>query len=285
MENAVATFQRMAQLRRKCGMQIRVREFSLPFRRTLQAPPVRWCVSRTITGYRLLWQIAQHVLQAVEAAEVTIGGGGFGELQDLSGFRIGELLEVSQGEDFAVGGGHGIECGVDASFDFLARGGLAGSCQLAGQLSSQDVRRGIGERGEEFDFASHVASLHTQMLAMHECELLQRQKTKPHEKRDARIGKVFGESSGDVGIRLLQHISGIDAASQTTIQTEPDHAQQSRFVTLQLRRKSLRIGQRCVGVIGVVGHEIHQEAGVRRFKISATHSDSAGDSGGCTGAA
>ncbi len=74
--------------------------------------------------------------KAVEGAAKTFGGGGFGDVESGSDFRVGFLLVETEKDHLAVARGEAIESGFERGFDFVPvrRWGGGGSLGHGGGL-------------------------------------------------------------------------------------------------------------------------------------------------------
>ena len=78
--------------------------------------------------------------ETLQGPDITVAGGRLGQAEHLRGFVVGQVLEVPQGQDFAVDRVHAVERLLDDQLVLGADGGLAGAGHLAQELGGQRDR-------------------------------------------------------------------------------------------------------------------------------------------------
>jgi hypothetical protein len=86
--------------------------------------------------------VAKHFLEPFERANVAFGGGRIFDAEHLGGLGAGQLLEMTQGEDFAVDGVEGVERFLEPEHAFGPDRRLSRRGMLAEELCRQRRRAG-----------------------------------------------------------------------------------------------------------------------------------------------
>ena len=166
----------------------------------------------------------------------------FSRPKNLGDLGVGQLLEVSQGDDLAVDRLHAVQGGLDLDLDLGPRDGLAGRCVVAQQLGRQRDRAGLRQRPlVQRDLAAGIPHGRTQVLAMDPHQPLSGHQPQPEEKRHLTLGQVVRQLLGDIEIRLLEHVGGVNPPLQPAIEPQPHHLPQPFAVSAE------QLGQRRAG--------------------------------------
>jgi hypothetical protein len=86
----------------------------------------------------------KNFLEPAQRPDVTVAGGGLVQSQNGSRLAVAELLEVSQGQDFAIDDVHGVERLLDLDLDFGPDRSLARCRQPAEKLHCSRIGAGGG---------------------------------------------------------------------------------------------------------------------------------------------
>jgi hypothetical protein len=129
------------------------------------------------------------------------------------------LLEVSQGQDFAVELVHGVEGCLDADLALGADGRLAGLGYVAQQPRCK-CRAGGFRQGSlvEADFPARVARLCSQVASVQEREALTDDEPQPEKERHVRLAEILGKASHRLDVGLLDHVGRINSALEPPVQ-------------------------------------------------------------------
>ena len=134
---------------------------------------------------------------------------------------------MPQGDDLAVDRLHAVEGGLDLDLDLGPRDGLARRGVAAQQLGRQRDRAGLRQGPlVQRDLAAGIPHGRAQVLAMDPHHPLTGHQPQPEEERHLALGQVVRQLLGDVEIRLLEHVGGIDPPLQPAIEPQPHHLPQ-----------------------------------------------------------
>jgi hypothetical protein len=157
--------------------------------------------------------------------------GAFALVEDRGDFFRAQPFEVTEDQEFAIGGSKFGEGGPHVFSQFISSDARAGArrmpesaCQLGDGL--------IGKPHAAF-FANDGAALGEHVSAVQFDESLPRQSAQPRIERHGLAKHVAFPLAGRVGQRLLHHVGRIDAGGQTGIDANGDHALESRSVQSQ----------------------------------------------------
>src|SRR5262245_35283268 len=87
---------------------------------------------------------SENLLEPLEGPDVAVARGCLRQPQNGRGLGVGQLLEVSQGEDLAVERVHAVEGFLKAQLPLGADGGLCGTGESAEEEVGERVRAGGG---------------------------------------------------------------------------------------------------------------------------------------------
>ena len=118
---------------------------------------------------------------------------------------VPQLLEVPQGQDFAVERVHLVEGGPQPVLQFVADRGLARRGQLADELPGHRLRRRPGLRQATSWPTSRICG---RGGSAGPSASAGRRGTQPDVERHGRVGEVLADAPGHVEKRLLKHVVG-----------------------------------------------------------------------------
>ena len=185
-------------------------------------------------------------LKPLEGPDVPLAGRRDLQAQDLGHLGVGQLLEMPQGDDLPVERIHAVEGGLDLDLDLGPRERLARRGVMAQQLGRQRDRAGLRQRPlVQRDLATGIPHRRAQMLAMDPHQPLPGHQPQPEEERHLALGQVMRQLLGDVEIRLLEHVGGIDPPLEPAVEPQPHHLPQPFAVAAE------QLGQR--GLVALAG--------------------------------
>ena len=201
-------------------------------------PPVQARALRFERGRAGPGIVLQSGLEPLEGPDVPLAGRRV-QLQDLGHLGVGQLLEMPQGDDLAVDRLHPVEGGLDLDLDLGPRDRLAGRSVMAEQLGRQRDRAGLRQRPfVQRDLAAGIPHRRPEVLAMDPHQPLPGHQPQPEEERHLALGQVSGQLLGDVEIRLLEHVGGVDPPLEPAVEPQPHHLPQPFAVAAE------QLGQR-----------------------------------------
>jgi hypothetical protein len=184
--------------------------------------------------------------EAAKGAQVPHPSGGFTQTQDSGRLAVGELFEMAKQDHLALIVIQLIERSVEPLLQLLAQGFGRWGQRGIPELRRQVQRGSIGERARsgtsrQGPLAIETPLAGTLVLAVRIDDLVASDLPEPEVERQDRIAQIIPQPLTGFEEDVLDNVARVDTASESPIQTQPDHPTQGRAMPLPqfLRRGSV----------------------------------------------
>lgn len=171
--------------------------------------------------------------EAIESPRVPLAGGDFGDAEDLGDFGPGELLQITEHENFAIGFRKFGEPLHHARLHFGFDQPAVGRSHRRRQVRSQMNGRLIGPLRERSLFANHTSTRRFDVSLVEANQMFPRQAAQPRIKGHRSLAKIVGEFERGLGESLLDDIRRVEPREQTAIEAYRDHPPQSIAIAVE----------------------------------------------------
>lgn len=169
--------------------------------------------------------------QAPKRSEITHRRGRFRQSEDGCNFLVRQLFEVTHENNLAVVLFQGLDGCLQAGLKFLTDGGGGRGQFVVEEFGSQFERGAVGRReSAQGSFALEAAPLGQAVAAMGVDDVVAGHVPQPEMKGHRRGLEVIAQATTGLQQYLLHHITGINPAGQSGVESKIDHAPQRRAV-------------------------------------------------------